>query len=97
MLQPSTPTFSSLPLRILIAASGSQLFGSVVRALDFYPDRPGSNTTIGVNFFSAMLHSSVMSTMSEDLLNISFATILTNIFAEQNSFLSQQFGYYLQC
>ena len=29
-------------------ASGSRLFGSMVRALDFYP---GSNPTIGRNFF----------------------------------------------
>ena len=31
-------------------------FGPVVRALDFYPDRPGSNPTTG-EIFSAMLHS----------------------------------------
>ena len=29
----------------------SRLFGSVVRALDFYPGRPGSNPTTGGNFF----------------------------------------------
>ena len=31
--------------------SVSQLFGSVVRALDFYPGGPGSNPTTGGNFF----------------------------------------------
>ena len=29
----------------------------MIKALDFYPDRPGSNPTIGGNFFSAMLSS----------------------------------------
>ena len=36
----------------LTTVSGSQLFGSLVRALDFYSDRPGLNPTIGGNFFS---------------------------------------------
>ena len=31
--------------------SGIRLFGSVVRALDFYPDRPGSDPTTGGKFF----------------------------------------------
>ena len=62
MLQPSTPTFDYLPWQImhslllyiqsLTTASGSRLFGSVARALDFYLGRPGSNPTIGGKFFS---------------------------------------------
>ena len=32
-------------------ASGSQLFCSVVRPLDFYPGRPGSNAIIGGKCF----------------------------------------------
>ena len=35
-----------------LAASGSWLFGSVVRALDFYPGSPGSNPIRDVGFFS---------------------------------------------
>ena len=31
--------------------SGGRLFGSVVRALDFYPGRPGSNPTVGRKSF----------------------------------------------
>ena len=34
----------------LTTASGSRLFGSVVRLLDFYPGRPGSNPTTGGKF-----------------------------------------------
>ena len=34
----------------LTTALGSRLFGSVVRALDFYPGRLGSNPTIGGKF-----------------------------------------------
>ena len=55
-------TFDYLPWQIthslyvyiqsLTTASGSQFFGSVVKALDFYPDRLGSKPTIGGNFFS---------------------------------------------
>ena len=52
VLRPSTPTFDYLPWQIthsflvdiqsLTTASESRLFGSVVRALDFYPGGPGS-------------------------------------------------------
>ena len=35
----------------MTAASESRLFGSVFRALDFYPEGPGSNPTIGAKFF----------------------------------------------
>ena len=34
-----------------MTASGSRLFGSVVRPLEFYPDRPGSNPAMGGKFF----------------------------------------------
>ena len=37
-------------IQSLTTASESRLFGSVVRALDFYPDRPGSNPMIGGKF-----------------------------------------------
>ena len=37
-------------IQSLTTASRSRLFGSVVRALDFYPDRPGSNLTKGEKF-----------------------------------------------
>ena len=50
VLRPSTPTFDYLPWQIsqslyvyiqsLTSESGSRLFDSVVRALDFYPDSP---------------------------------------------------------
>ena len=62
MLQPITPTFDYLPWEIsqsleyiqsLTPTSESRLFGSVVRALDFYSDRPDSNPTkYGIFFFS---------------------------------------------
>ena len=55
------PTFFYLPWQIshslyvyiqsLTTESESRLFGSVVRALDFYPGRPCSNPTIGGKFF----------------------------------------------
>ena len=38
------------------AASGSRTFGSVVRALDFYPGNPGSNPMRDVGFFQTMHH-----------------------------------------
>ena len=38
-------------IQSLTTASGSRLFSSVVRALDFYPGGPGSNPTIGGKFF----------------------------------------------
>ena len=38
-------------IQSLTTASGSLLFGSMVRALNFYPGRPDSNNTIGVTFF----------------------------------------------
>ena len=44
-------------IQSLTIASGSLLFGSMVRALNFYPGRPDSNNTIGVTFFSSMFHS----------------------------------------
>ena len=47
----------------LITASGSRLFGSVVRVLEFYPDRPVSSRKTGI-FSSAMLHSFVTVIMS---------------------------------
>ena len=39
-------------LRYAWLLTESRLFGSVVRVLDFYPDRPGSNPTTGGIFFS---------------------------------------------
>ena len=61
LLRPITPNFNYLPWQIshclkvyiqsLTTASGSRLLGSVVRALDFYPNRLRSNSTIGGNFF----------------------------------------------
>ena len=39
----------------LTAAAGSRLFDSVVRALDFYPGRPGSNPTTGGSFYQLCL------------------------------------------
>ena len=61
LLRPSTPTFDYLPWQIthsfevyiqsLTTASKSRLFGSVVRALDFYPGGQGSNPTIDGKFF----------------------------------------------
>ena len=38
-------------LSLTAVASGCWLFGSVVRALDFYPGKPGSNPTVGGKFF----------------------------------------------
>ena len=65
VLRPSTPIFDYLPWQIthsfyvfiqsLTTASGSRLFGSVVRASDFYPDRPSSNPTKGGNVFTLYL------------------------------------------
>ena len=52
-----TPVFDYLPRQIthsLTTAPGSSLFVSVVRTLDFYLGRPGSNPTIG-GIFSALL------------------------------------------
>ena len=61
LLRPSTLTSDYLPWQVthglyvhiqwLTIASWSRLFGSVVRALDFYPNRPGSNPTTGGKFF----------------------------------------------
>ena len=54
-------------IQSLTTASESRRFGSVVRALDFYPDRPGSIPPIGgifFFFFSVMLHSFVTTFMS---------------------------------
>ena len=39
-------------IQSLTITSGNRLFGSVVRALDFHPDRPGSNPKISGIFFS---------------------------------------------
>ena len=60
MLRPTTP-IDYLPWQIthsfevyiqsLTTASGSRLFGSVVRALDFYTGEPGSIPTTGGNCF----------------------------------------------
>ena len=60
-LRHSTPTFDNLPWQVshslyvyiqsLTTALGSRLFGSVVRELDFYPGRQGSNPTIGERLF----------------------------------------------
>ena len=43
---------SIICIQSLTTASGSPLFGSVVRALDFYPGRPGLHPIIGGKFFS---------------------------------------------
>ena len=58
LLRPSTPIFdnafadfASLVGIYSISVSRSRLFGSVVRVLDFYPDIPGSNPTLGGFFF----------------------------------------------
>ena len=61
VLRLSTPTFDYLPWQIthslqvyiqsLTTVSGSRLFGSVVKALDFYLGGPGLNPTIGGKFF----------------------------------------------
>ena len=37
---------------LFVSEIGYRLFGSVVRALDFYPCKPGSNPTIAGFFFS---------------------------------------------
>ena len=65
LLRPSTPTINYLPWQIthsllvyiqsLTTASWSWLFGSVVRASDFYPGRPGLNSTIGGTFFQLFI------------------------------------------
>ena len=39
-----------------ILRQGVDSFGSVVRALDFYPGGPGSNPIRDVGFFQAMYH-----------------------------------------
>ena len=51
-------------IQSLTTTSGSRLFGSVVRASDFYPGGPGSIPTSVVEIFSAMLHSFVTTFMS---------------------------------
>ena len=68
MLRLSIPTFDYLLWQIshslyvyiqsLTTASASRLFGSVVRALDFYPNRR--------EIFSAMLHSFVATSCHEN-------------------------------
>ena len=75
LFRPSNLFFDNLPWQIshslylhiqsLTTASESRLFGTVVRALDFYPDIPGSNpTTCRREIISAMFHSFVATIMS---------------------------------
>ena len=74
MLRLSIPTFDYLPWQIshslfiyiqsLTTASGSRLFGSVIRALDFISKQTGFEYHDRREIFSAMLHSFVATFMS---------------------------------
>ena len=46
-------------IQFLTTASGSRLFGSVVRALEFLTERTGFDSQDRREFFSALLHSFV--------------------------------------